>query len=62
MDYYKLVKENKEQIVELLKGKIINYECPYCNRERQINIITLEKAVCMECKNEFPIKIRLHLD
>ena len=62
MDYYKLAKENMEQIEEMLAGKIINNECPYCKKEQQVKIITTEKAVCMECNNEFPIKIRLHID
>ena len=62
MDYYKLAKENMEKIEKMLTGRIITNDCPYCKKEQQVMIITSEKAVCMECKNEFPIKIRLHID
>lgn len=62
MDYYKLAKDNLDKIEKMLEGRIINNECPYCKKEQQVMIITTEKAVCMVCKNEFPIKIRLHFD
>lgn len=62
MDYYKLARENKDKIENLLEGKVINNECPFCKKEQQVKIITLERAVCMECQNEFSIKIRLHMD
>lgn len=62
MDYYKLFKENREAVEKMLEGRTITYECPFCNKESQIQIITVEKALCLECKNEFPIKIRLNID
>jgi ribosomal protein L37AE/L43A len=62
MDYYKLIKENKEVIEKMLEGRTIAYECPFCKKERQIQIITIDNAICTECKNEFPIKIKLHID
>ncbi len=62
MDYYKLAKENLDKIEKMLEGRIIKSECPHCQKEQQVKIITNEKAECTVCKNEFPIKINLHFD
>ena len=58
-DDLEYIKNNLDMI---LKGKEIEYECPFCNQIEKIRIISSERAQCLKCENEFAIKFRLHLD
>ncbi|WP_128993703.1 hypothetical protein [Clostridium tetani] len=54
-----LMKHMKNNVEDIMEGKIIEYECPHCKEKTKIKILKGSKGECLKCKSKISIEFKV---